>query len=445
MFDARLTRMRDDAYAIFLAGVEAVKGHNAVRRHCRVEKDRFVVDGRVYRLSGSGDVFVIGAGKAAACMARAIEDLLGSRISRGIVNVKYGHLAQLDRIQLVEAGHPVPDEAGRRGARAIFELASGAREGDLVICVISGGGSALLPLPVEGVALADKQETTRVLLACGAGIREINAVRKHISVVKGGGLARAAYPATLITVILSDVIGDDLDVIASGPTVPDSSSFASCMKIFEKYGIRDKIPRSVLAYIERGVSGEVEENPKPGDSIFACVHNVIVGSNKECVLAAEESARRLGYGTLVLSTMLEGEAREVARVHSAIAKEVLKSGRPLPAPACVLSGGETTVTIRGTGLGGRNQEFALATAIGIAELGNVVFLSGGTDGTDGPTDAAGAVADGQTLQRAQRLGLDPWDHLADNDAYHFFEKVGDLVKTGPTDTNVMDLQVLLVG
>jgi glycerate 2-kinase len=444
MSDARLTRMRDDAQAIFWAGIEAVKGDNAVRRHCKVEKDRFVVDGQAYSLSGPGDVFVIGAGKAGACMAKAIEDLLGARVSRGIINVKYGHLASLDRIELVEAGHPVPDEAGQRGAQAIFDLASGAREGDLVICVISGGGSALLPLPVEGVTLADKQVTTRVLLACGAGIREINAVRKHISAVKGGGLARAAHPATLLTVILSDVIGDDLDVIASGPTVPDSSSFASCMKTFEKYGIQDKIPRSVLAYIERGVSGEVEENPKPGDPIFARTHNVIVGSNRECVQAAEETARTVGYGTLVLSTMLEGEAREVAHVYSAIAKEVLKSGRPLSAPACVLSGGETTVTLRGAGLGGRNQELALATAMGIAELGNVVFLSGGTDGTDGPTDAAGAIADGRTLQRAQRLGIDPWDHLADNDAYHFFEKVGDLVKTGPTDTNVMDLQILLV-
>jgi hydroxypyruvate reductase len=310
--------------------------------------------------------------------------------------------------------------------------------------LISGGGSALLPLPVEGVSLADKQDTTKILLASGATIHEINAVRKHISMVKGGGLARAAYPATLISLMLSDVIGDDLDVIASGPTQPDSSSFEDCITIFDRYAIGDKLPETVISHIQKGLKGEVAENPKPGDPVFAAAQSAIVGSNIECILAAQKKARDLGYGTLVLSTMVEGETREVAQVHASIAKEIIKSGHPLSPPACVLSGGETTVTIKGRGLGGRNQEFVLAAAMSLGGWKKVVVLSAGTDGTDGPTDAAGAVADGLTVQRAQTLGLNPATFLSNNDSYRFFEKLGDLVKTGPTNTNVMDLRIMLV-
>jgi hydroxypyruvate reductase len=358
--------------------------------------------------------------------------------------VKYGHRADLARVKLAEAGHPVPDEPGEAGARAIFEMASAAKEQDLVICLISGGGSALLPFPVEGVSLSDKQETTKILLACGATIHEINAVRKHVSVVKGGGLARAVYPATLVSLMLSDVIGDDLDVIASGPTVSDSSTFDDCMKIFDKYGIREKVPKSVLSHIQKGLEGKVADNPKSGDPIFSNTQNLVVGSNIEAILAAQEKGRDLGYRTLVLSTMIEGETKDVALVHAGIAKEILKSGNPVSCPACVLSGGETTVTIKGQGLGGRNQEFVLAAAMSLSGSEKVVVLSGGTDGTDGPTDAAGAMADGLTVQRAQALDLNPGDFLSNNDAYHIFEKLGDLVKTGPTSTNVMDLRIMLV-
>jgi hydroxypyruvate reductase len=344
----------------------------------------------------------------------------------------------------MEGGHPVPDEAGESGARAVLDMAERAKEQDLVICLLSGGGSALLPVPVDGVSLSDKQETTKILLGCGATIHEINAVRKHISQVKGGGLAEAVYPATMVTLILSDVVGDDLDVIASGPTVPDSSSFRDCVQVFEKYDIVDKIPPSVRRHIDRGVKGEVAENPKPGNLVFSTVQNAIVASNGECISVAADKARELGYQTMVLSTMLEGETSDVARVHAGIAKEVLRSGQPLSRPACLLSGGETTVTIRGNGLGGRNQEFILAAAIAIAGLDGVVVLSVGTDGTDGPTDAAGAVCDGATVDRASDLGLVPHVHLAENNAYPFFEKLGDLIKTGPTNTNVMDLRLVLV-
>ncbi len=437
-------QMRKDAGCIFWAGVQAVQAEAAVRRHCKVRGNRLTVDKRVYDLTAFQNIYVIGAGKAGASMAKALEDMLGEKISAGFINVKYGHLADLRRVQLIEGGHPVPDEPGQAGARAIFELASRAQGQDLVICLISGGGSALLPLPVEGVSLADKQDTTKILLASGATIHEINAVRKHISMVKGGGLARAAYPATLISLMLSDVIGDDLDVIASGPTQPDSSSFEDCIRIFDRYAIGDKLPQTVISHIQKGLKGEVAENPKPGDPVFAAAQSAIVGSNIECILAAQKKARDLGYGTLVLSTMVEGETREVAQVHASIAKEIIKSGHPLSPPACVLSGGETTVTIKGRGLGGRNQEFVLAAALSLSGWKTVVVLSGGTDGTDGPTDAAGAVADGLTVQRAQTLGLNPATFLSNNDSYRFFEKLGDLVKTGPTNTNVMDLRIMLL-
>jgi hydroxypyruvate reductase len=334
-------------------------------------------------------------------------------------------------------------ENGEDGSRAILSLASDAGKDDLVLCLMSGGGSALLPLAAEGLSLKDKQDTIKVLLACGATIHEINAIRKHTSNIKGGRLARTTYPATLISLILSDVVGDDLDVIASGPTVPDSSTFVDCMEIFKKYNILNKLPDTVVRHIEAGISGKVDETPKIGDPAFDNVNNVIVGSNFEAISAAKKEAQSLGYNTLVLSSMIEGETKHVAHVHGAIAREVVKTGNPLPAPACILSGGETTVTITGSGLGGRCQEFALAAALDISENENIVILSGGTDGNDGPTDAAGAVADSDTINRATAKGLDPREYLENNDSYNFFKKMGDLLITGPTNTNVMDLRITL--
>lgn len=439
-----LDQMRKDALDIFLAGVRAVEPAAAVKKYCQREGNQLRIHEKSYDLTQFKNIYIIGAGKAGGPMARAMEDILGDRITGGLVCVKYGHLAELSRVQLIEADHPVPDDKGMGAAEAILSLASKAEKGDLVLCLISGGGSALLPLPVEGLNLEDKQETTKTMLACGASIHEINAVRKHMSRVKGGGLARAVYPATLVSLILSDVIGDDLDVIASGPTVPDLSSFQDCMNILEKYRIRDMVPDNVRAFFEKGVQGEVPETPKTGDAVFEETESVIIGSNLACVLAAEERAKELGYNTAVLSTMIEGETKEVAGVHVAIAKEVQKTGHPVSCPACVLSGGETTVTIAGKGLGGRNQEFVLAGAMALDGVEGIVMLSAGTDGTDGPTDAAGAVADGHTIRRSHALGLNPSDFLSENDSYHFFEKLEDLIKTGPTNTNVMDLRILLI-
>jgi hydroxypyruvate reductase len=436
---------RQNAIDIFQSGLQAVAPGAAILRFCQLNGDIFSVDGTDYDLRRFENIVVLGAGKAAAAMARAVEDLLGERISAGVITVKYGHLEELKIIKIQEAGHPVPDQNGFTGAQAIYQLASSADEKTLVICLISGGGSALMPLPVDGVTLEDKQETTKVLLACGATIHEINTIRKHLSFIKGGGLAKAVYPATLITLILSDVVGDDLDSIASGPCVPDSRTFADCRLILRKYAIETEIPSSVVRHIDSGIAGKVPETPGTGQVFFEKTQNVVVGSNFNALLRAKEKADLLGYNTLLISSMLEGETRDVAANHIAIAREIQLHGLPLQRPACLLSGGETTVRIRGTGKGGRNQEFVLAAAIKMSGMNDVLVLSAGTDGNDGPTDAAGAIADHSTLERAAALGLDPSRYLDNNDSYNFFDKLGDLYKTGPTNTNVMDLRIVLVG
>ncbi len=432
--------MRSQALRIFAAALKAAAPREAIRRHVRLTGGALIAGGKRYTLSKFRNIYVIGAGKASAEMARAIEPMLGNRIRAGLINTKYGHGVPLRRIEVNECGHPVPDRCGEEGAARIAEIARQAGADDLVICLISGGASALLPLPMPPIKLAEKQEATRLLLECGADIHEFNCVRKHISAIKGGQLARLAYPATVLALILSDVIGDDLDVIGSGPTVPDRSTLSDAKAVLEKYGIWDKVP----AGVRQRIAARGAETPKPGDGIFDRVRNVVVGNNRWAVEAAARQARALGFRSMVLSTFVEGEAREVARVHAAIVREIRASGQPLRAPACVISGGETIVTMRGRGMGGRNQEFALAAAIDIAGLKDVVILSGGTDGTDGPTDAAGAIADGTTTARATAQGLRAATYLANNDSYHFFDALGDLVKTGPTGTNVADVQILLV-
>ena len=433
-------QLSKQALRIFRAALQAADPAEAVSRHLRLSGDRLMAGSHRYELRSFRNIYVVGAGKASASMAKPVERMLGRRIRAGLINVKYGHAAKLRRIELNESGHPIPDRNGVDGAERIAQIAREAGGGDLVICLISGGASALLPLPAPPITLEEKQETTRLLLHCGATIHEFNCVRKHISQLKGGQLARSAFPARMLTLILSDVIGDDLDVIGSGPTVPDPSTYADARAIFRKYRIWEQLPPSVRERLD----GAAPETPKPGDPIFERVQNVIVGSNRLAVDAAAAEARKLGFHTLLLSTFIEGETREIARMHAAIAREIVASGRPVKPPACVISGGETTVTIHGQGLGGRNQEFALAAAIEIAGLKNVAILSGGTDGTDGPTDAAGAIADGTTIARASALGLDAAEFLSNNDSYHFFEPLGGLIKTGPTGTNVMDVRILLV-
>ncbi len=416
-----------------------------MRRNLSV-RGRILRAGPVERLSldAFDRIFLVAAGKAAVQMAGATETILGERLSGGIAVTKYGHAGKrLRRLRVIEAGHPIPDVAGLRASQAVRELLQQLNARDLLVVAVSGGASALLPSPVGAVNLRAKQRTTDLLLRASANIIELNAVRKHLSTLKGGGLAVLAYPATVVSLLLSDVITDPLDVIGSGLTAPDTSNFADARRVLEKYSLVDRVPRSVRDHLEAGVAQEVTETPKSGDPIFKNVHNVVIGSNRLALDAAAQHAKLLGYKPLILSSTLEGETREVAGVHAQILREVVSSGHPISSPACIVSGGETTVRVRGRGKGGRNQEFALAAAIGIAGLPNVLVLSAGTDGTDGATDAAGAIATGETAGRAKTLGLDAAEHLRENNAYPFFHALGDLVKTGPTGTNVMDVHLLL--
>jgi len=440
-----IAAMRRHVVDIFNAGLEPVMPEVSVKRFCTLEGSCFRVGDREYDLTLYQHVYVVGAGKASAAMAAAVEDILGNRVSGGSINVKYGHVCSLKHVALVEAGHPVPDDQGEAGARAIMSLLAGAGEQDLILCLLSGGGSALLPLPDEGLILADKQATIRVLLACGATIHEINTIRKHTSRIKGGWLARAAHPATIVSLIISDVVGDDLDIIASGPTVPDPGTFEDCMAIVRKYTLEDRLPPMVMQCLAQGAVGKREETPKCGDPAFEKVQNLIVAGNREALNAAKARAESLGYNTLILSAMFEGETRDVARLHAAIAREVAASGHPISAPACILSGGETTVTLSGTGLGGRNQEFVLACVPLLEGVDNMVLMSAGTDGIDGPTDAAGAIMDNMTDERGRQKGMDAAAYLENNDAYHYFDQLDGLFKTGPTKTNVMDLRIMLIG
>ena len=422
----------------------------AVRRHVEFRENTLVVrtpEGPVdvpLPDRDAGRVLVIGAGKASAVMAQALEELLGGRIAGGLVCVKDGHGVPLERVEVAEASHPVPDARGVDAARRVLDLVRGAGQEDVILSVLSGGGSALLTLPAEGLTLRDLQEVTDLLLASGATIGEINTLRKHLSQVKGGRLAAAAYPARVVNLVLSDVIGDRLDVIASGPFAPDPTTFADARRVLERHGLWKRVPGAVRRILEEGESGGVPETPKPGDPRLERVVQVVVASNRVSLGAGAEKARRMGYRTLVLSSRIQGEAREVARVLAAIAQEIREAGQPLPPPACVLAGGETTVTLRGKGRGGRNQELALALALELEGWEGIVGLSGGTDGTDGPTDAAGGVATPTTAGRARALGLDPREHLERNDSYTLLDATGDLVRTGPTRTNVMDVQVVLV-
>ena len=421
--------LRRDAKAILMAALAAADPSAAVDRALRARAD----------LNGYRRIFVVGAGKAGGTMARAVEEFLGSRIAAGCVNVKDGDTARTKHIELRPCGHPVPDERGLNGAKRIAEICTEADENDLVICLLSGGASALAPLPAPPITLTEKQETTKLLLACGANIHEMNAVRKHLSALKGGQLARMAAPARVLGLILSDVVGDDLDVIGSGPSAPDASTFGDAFAVLEKYEIRDRVPLRVRERLRNGA----QETPKAADPLFENVENIIVGSNQKSLESAAQAAKELGYRTLILSSSIEGETRDVARMHAAIARQIRTFGQPVRPPVCVISGGETTVTMRDgeTGKGGRNQEFAMAAAIDAAGLEGILILSAGTDGTDGPTDAAGAVADGETAARSKGRAAEA---LRGHDAYPVFEKLGDLIITGSTGTNVMDLHLILV-
>lgn len=433
---------------ILAAALNAVDPAAAIAQHLHRSDDRLTVQGRHYDLADYRRVFVVGAGKAGVPMAYAVSKILGDRLTQGVIVVKDGYaqsredLHPAPGLDILEAGHPIPDERGVRAARRIIALLETTRADDLVICLISGGASALLVSPAEGITLNDLQQLTSALLASGANINEINTMRKHLDRVKGGKLARLAAPAHLVSLILSDVIGDPLDVIGSGPTAPDSSTFEDAYQVLERYGLLDRVPPAVLAVLQRGRQGDILENPAPHDPLFAKVHNAIIGSNILAANAALAQADKEGLNPMLLTTYLQGEARQVGLVLAGILRQISDSDLPVPRPACLVAGGETTVTLNGDGLGGRNQELALGAVQELAGLPAIALVALATDGGDGPTDAAGAVVTGETQARARQLGLDPNAYLARNDSYHFFDPLGDLLKPGPTQTNVNDLTFL---
>ena len=451
-------QQRQTVLSVLDAALNAVAPAEAVQTALRRDGDRLHVAELMYNLNDYRRIFVVGAGKAGAPMTRAVEQLLGDRLTGGLVVVKTGHVdeerAGDGAVTIVEASHPLPNAAGVAAGEQILALAKQATRDDLVIALLSGGGSALLVAPAPPLTLADLQAMTDALLASGADIREINCLRKHCSAVKGGQLARAVAPATLLTLVLSDVVGSPLDAIASGPTVPDGTTWADAWAIVERYRLAEKLPASIVARLQTGLTGKIADTPKPNDPLFAnaafAPQTLIVADNRVAAEAAAMRARALGFNTLLLSTFVEGEAREVAKVVAALAKEVVASGQPLSPPACLILGGETTVTLgEQPGRGGRNQALALAAALEIdgeqtSGLDNVTIVSLATDGTDGPTDSAGALVDSGTLARGRQRGLNARDHLRRDDAYPFLEATNDLLLTGPTQTNVNDLIFVFV-
>ncbi len=442
-----MKKIHDDIRSIFSRAILAAHPVKTLHDILTVKNGILNISGRGpdlrYDLSRYTRIILCGAGKASASMARGIEDVLGNAVSGGIVVVKHGHTDTLSRIQLHEASHPVPDESCVSGAQKLFQLAGDAGAEYLIIAVISGGGSSLLALPAGKITLEDKRTATDLLLRSGASIHEMNTVRKHISQIKGGNLARAAFPAAVLVLSISDVVGDNPDVIASGPFTPDTSTYSEALDVIKRYDLYTDMPDSVLAHLELGASGNIPETPKPGDPVFSNVQNRIIASNIVSLEAAREEALRLGYNTIILSSAIEGDTADTAAWHAAVLHEVLASSNPLPRPCCILSGGETTVRVKGTGLGGRNMEFALHMARHLRGTADAAAGSIGTDGTDGPTDAAGAIADGTTVDRGNAKGLDIREYADRNDSYNYFDALGDLIRTGPINTNVMDVRVLI--
>ena len=426
------------------SALNAVDPKRIIKSRISLQNSVLKVNGYSFDLKRFKHVYVVGGGKASGSMAEALEQILSEHITDGFINIPRGTKHKTKVIKLHETSHPIPDETGVKGTRRILEIAEKAGENDLVICLISGGGSSLMPLPRGDISIVDKKKITEALLKCGATINEINTVRKHISDFKGGWLAKKAYPATVLNLILSDVIGDPLDFIASGPTVPDSTTFHEAVKILKKYELWNTVPESIRKVLSDGEKGLIPETPKADDQVFKKVFTVVVGNNRFASLAACESLRSNGLNTLLLTSTLEGEARHVGTVLASIAREISISQNPVSKPAGIVAGGETTVTVKGKGLGGRNQEIALSAALKLEGMNGVVLASLSTDGVDGPTDAAGAIVDGKTLERAANKGLNPEEFLAENNSYNFFSELGDLIFTGPTGTNVNDVSVIIV-
>ena len=439
-------RAREIALDVIEHVLTSVDPRLIIKSKVVLRKDQLSIDGNTFDLNTFKRIFVMGGGKASGSMAKGLEEVLGNRIEGGLVVVPRGTETRYmtSRIKVQGATHPVPDNESIEAAKRLMELADRAEEDDLVLCLISGGGSSLMALPREGVSLSDKQKVIDLLLKSGATINEINAVRKHLSCFKGGQLAKRLYPATVVSLLLSDVVGDPLDVIASGPTAPDPTTFENAVSVLKRYSLWERAPETVRKVLCEGAEGSIPETPKDGDLAFERVYNIVVGNNRLACAAAVEGLRRNGLKTLLLTSFIEGEAKEVGFMLGALAQEIAASGNPLQPPVGIVVGGETTVTVTGGGRGGRNQEIALSAALKIGGLDDMVIASISTDGVDGMTDAAGALVDGKTIQRSRGLGLDSRECLKNNDSYAFFSKLDDcLIYTGPTGTNVDDVSILI--
>lgn len=446
MEDKLLNKLREDAVSLFYVGIKAASPYNLIPNNMLLEENILTISdingtSKLFDLNNYNKIKVIGAGKASTSMAYEVEKILDDKIDDGLVVTKHNFRSELKRIQVLEASHPLPDKNGIEASKKIVEICKNAKENDLIINLISGGASSLLPFPADNITLEDKIKTTKILLRAGAAIQELNTVRKHISAIKGGQLAKNVYPATIINLIISDVICDQLDVIGSGLTVPDPTTFEDSWNVVIKYKLENNIPYSVNTYLGDGIEGKAPETPKPGNPIFKYVYNLIIGNNESALSAIKIAAEDKGYNSKIISSKLEGEAIDAGKFIAQVAKEYSFSEAK---PVCLIFGGETTVTVRGNGKGGRNQELCLSTAIEIDGIKNITFLSGGTDGNDGQTDAAGAICSGRTIERAKELGLDAVKFLNNNDSYNFFNELEDLIITGSTNTNVMDIQILLL-
>ena len=432
---------------IMNAAMKAVDPEKAVAQHLRLEKSELIINDTCCDLKRFDNVYIIGFGKASLPMARGVGGILGDWIKGGVLITKHQERDNVgglpNNISVYQGDHPVPGSGSLEGTIALTSLLESSAENDLVICMVSGGGSALLTLPVEGVTLNDLQGLTRLLLASGADIGEMNTIRKHLDRVKGGGLAKLAQPSALVTLILSDVVGSPLDVIASGPTVPDTTTYQDALDIIERYDLRARTPSSILSALNAGIRGDTPETPKKGDPCFERTTNVLVADNYIAAAAAVEAAQKEGFNSMLLTTFLEGEARFAGKMLAGILRQIAVTGQPLPRPACLVAGGETTVTLVGDGLGGRNLEAALGAVAALAGVQDVALITLATDGDDGPTGAAGAVTTGDTLAKAIAAGLDPDEYLSRSDSYHFFDTLGGLLEPGPSGTNVNDLTFLI--
>ncbi|MCD1295129.1 glycerate kinase [Methanocella sp. CWC-04] len=433
---------RRDALEIIESGIEAVLPGNVIKNMVSLTGNRLVIKGHNIDLSKYDNIYVAGGGKASATMAVEIENILGDRITSGLVNDRYGTRSCSNIIKVNCAGHPLPTEEGFRGVLDMIEMLSNTTERDLIIFLISGGGSSLLPYPGPGISLDDKIKMTDLLLKCGAKISEINTVRKHISMIKGGRLLRYVNGSRVLSLIVSDVVGDNVSFIASGPTAPDDTTYRDAMNIIKKHKLEELSPKSIIRHLEAGIRGDIPDTLKTGDPLFNKVTNIIISSNIVALKAASSKAKELGYNPVILGSCITGESKEVALVHAGIAEECLNSGNPVKIPSAIISGGETTVTISGSGKGGRNQEFVLGFLREYRD--GITVVSMDTDGIDGDTDAAGAIADETTLDRALKEGLSISSFLSDNNSYEFFKKMDDLIFTGPTGTNVSDIRLVLV-